>query len=288
MNTNNRPYFGVAGFPPSFFESYKKREMVFEWLAGLGLDWIELQNTYGVKMKDEQASLYRSLAEKHKIKLSIHAPYYINLASARDEVVERSKDNIVKCFELAVKIGAERVIFHPGHFPGSTEDDRKAAVDKIISGLNALKPLLPTDEVFIYPETAGKCKQIGSVEEIITICENVDYARPCIDMAHVHGFEGGILTSAAAIVKVFDKIEDSLGDKGLKDAHFHVYPVEINIHGEKKHCAFGDTLDGVPFYPLAEDFITAVKGKKLTPVIICEARDSQDSGALLMKKLYGS
>lgn len=293
-----RVMFGVAGFPPAFFESgfKKKRENIFEWLKVLGLDWVELQNTYGVKMKDEQAYLYRKLAEEYKIGISLHAPYFITLASADDGVVQRSKERILQCFELASKIGSKRIIFHPGHFPGNSGKDREDALKKIVYGLNSIKNKIP-EGIYLYPETAGKRSQVGSVHEIIYICSQVKYARPCIDVAHVHGFENGKLTTPESIIEVLNLIEGTLGRSYLEETHFHMYPVEIDHNGEKKHRAFEDRIENQQielfqevkenrYYPLPEHFIRAIKYKGLRPVVVCEARDSQDRGALLMKSLY--
>lgn len=298
MNTKQMPFFGVAGFPPAFFESiYKKRrENIFEWLDSINLDWVELQNTYGVKMKDEQAYLYRRLAETYNIGISLHAPYYITLASADEEVIKRSKERILQCVALAMKIGAERIIFHPGHFPGNTKEDREAAIKKIVEGLNSIENQIP-EGIYIYPETAGKRIQIGSVEEIINICSQVKFARPCIDVAHVHGFENGKLKSAESIIEILNLIEQKLGRKYLEETHFHMYPVEIDRNGEKRHKAFEDRIENQQielfqeniedrYYPLAEHFVQALKYKKVFPVVVCEARDSQDRGAKLMKEIF--
>ena len=292
--------FGVAGFPPSFFKSEygRKRERIFQWLAEIGLDWIELQNTYGVKMKEEQALLYKKLSDSFRIGISIHGPYYITLASADKNIVQRSKDRILQCYALAEILGAQRIIFHPGHFPGNSANDRKSGLEQIINELISLEHLLSNRGIFLYPETAGKKSQIGSVQDIITICENVSYTKPCIDVAHVHGFESGSLTTRANILNVLTQIEESLGKKALLDTHFHMYPIEIDHTGEKKHRAFHDRINEIQldlfgdsdncdrYYPLPEHFIDAIKEKRLKPIVVCEARDSQDSGALLLKKLY--
>ncbi len=298
-NINSEVRFGVAGFPLTFLNSdyRKKRENIFMWLKEIGLNWIELQNTYGVKMKDEQAHIYRELAEKFQIGISIHAPYYITLASADEDVVSRSKERILQCYELAIKLNSKRIIFHPGHFPGKSIEERQEALEKIIYELNSLKSHLPAKDIFLYPETAGKKSQIGSVSDIIAICKQVDYTRPCIDVAHVHGFENGSLTSQQSILDILQKIESELGRDILKQTHFHMYPVEVDHNGEKKHKAFDDIIECPQlslfdtelknrYYPLPEDFIGAIKMKNLTPVVVCEARDSQDYGAQLMKKLY--
>lgn len=284
--------FGVAGFPPNFKTSpYKnKRERIFEWLHSIGLDWIELQNTRGVKMPEKQALEYRMLAEKYGIGISIHAPYYIAFASRNPDVVERSKQRMLQCVHLAQLLGSERIIFHPGYPPGKTQEDRRIGMVRLIGALRELEPQIPAG-VYIYPETAGKRSQLGSVEEVLEICNSVKYARPCLDMAHIHAFQLGSLRDVHSILGIFEQAVNSLGPDVLKKLHIHMYPVEYDHNGEKKHKAFADISDAVadmPYYPTAENFITAVSGLDLDTVVICEARDTQDVGAILMKHLlYG-
>lgn len=294
------PLFGVAGFPPNFFKSdlRKSRENIFQWLDDLQLDWIELQCTRGVKMKAEQACRYRDLAKQHGIGISIHGPYFISLASSDPNVVARSRERILQCFNLATELESDRIIFHPGFFPGNTDDDRKTAVERIIRELNALKDDVPKG-IHILPETAGKISQIGSIDEIIKICESVEYARPCIDLAHIHAFERGSLWTAQSIINVFLKIKNCLGKEYVDDLHVHMYPVEYNEHGEKKHKAFSDVTDSHEqlslfqsiqelnkFFPRAEAFVEAIKALGIHPVVVCEAYNTQDEGARLMKKIY--
>jgi deoxyribonuclease-4 len=293
-----KPYFGVAGFPPAFFESEfrKNRSNIFEWLSNIGLDWIELQNTYNVKMKDEQATLYRKLAEKYRIGISLHGPYYITLASGDREVVKRSVNRIFQCFHLAEVIGSKRIIFHPGHFPGSSEEDRKNAIKQLVNVLRAIENDVPKD-IHLYAETAGKKSQIGSLEEIVEICKNISFVKPCIDLAHVHAFRDGDLTTPEKIHVVLNYLETELGKSMLDDSHFHMYPVEIDKNGEKKHRAFEDRIEvsqlslfnaDIPllYYPRPEHFINAIKRKGLAPVVVCEALDSQERGARIMKDLF--
>jgi deoxyribonuclease-4 len=212
----------------------------------------------------------------------------------------RSKDRILQCFALADKIDSKRIIFHPGHYPNKGDDSaRKNAIVKIAEGLNELKCERPKG-VYIYPETAGKRSQIGSVDDIMELCELVDYARPCIDVAHIHGFEGGSLTSSESIIRILDRVEKRLGLDYLSLLHFHMYPIEVDRNGEKKHKAFHDRIENSQmtifesedsaatdrYYPLAEDFIVAIKSKNINPVVVCEARDSQERGAVLMRSIF--
>lgn len=292
--------FGIAGFPPAFFESEfrKKRENIFQWISTLRLDWIELQCTYGVKMKESQAILYRELAEKYQIGISIHAPYYITLASADTDVVARSVERIFQAFNLANIIGATRIIFHLGHFAGTSPADRSKGLQQLIDTLNAIKDDIP-DGIFLYAETAGKKSQLGSIEDIARVCMEVSYVKPCLDLAHVHGFRDGTLKSAHSIYSVLDFFECQLGRSVFDDMHFHMYPVEIDHTGEKKHRAFDEHNTNVQaslfaemqddlFYPRPEHFIAAIKSKDIAPVVVCEALNSQEIGARIMKDLYYS
>jgi len=233
--TNNKIKFGVAGFPINFFSSKygKKRENIFTWLKELNLDVIELQCTYGIRMKEEQANLYRELAKESDITLTMHAPYYISLASQKDDVVERSKQEVIKAFELAQILNVNRIIFHPGAGYGKTEEDRKNGLNKLISALNSIKKDIKKTNIKIYPEIGGKINQLGSLEEIIEICKKVEYARPCIDLAHLHARELGSITSKDKIIMALKKIEKELGRNILEETHFHVYPVDYTDKGEK-------------------------------------------------------
>ena len=293
----NKIKFCVAGYPINFFNSKygKKRENLFTWIEEIGLDGIELQCTYGIRMKEEQANLYRELAKSHNLILTIHAPYYISLASKNEDVVERSKLEIKKAFELAKILDVKRIIFHPGAGYGKTSKDRQDGLKRLIDALNSIKNDIDTEHIKIYPEIGGKVNQLGSLDEIIEICKKVDYARPCIDLAHLHARELGSMNSKDKIVDVLKKIESELGRNTLEETHFHVYPVDYTDKGEKIHKAFGEKKEDSQlslfeedneYMPKAQDYIAAIKEMGIEPITICEAHNTQDIGALLMKDLY--
>ncbi|MCY2929822.1 MAG: TIM barrel protein, partial [Planctomycetota bacterium] len=110
------PLFGVAGNPPRFFKSPLggERANAPAWLAGLGLDALEVQCTFGVRMPPDRAEAFRNNAQRHGITLSLHAPYYINLASANPAVLASSFNHLTRSVELAKALACRRVIFHPG------------------------------------------------------------------------------------------------------------------------------------------------------------------------------
>lgn len=293
---NNKPLFGVAGFPVNFFASEigKKRENIFLWLSNIGLNVIELQCTYGIRMKEEQAIHYKQLASKYNIVMTIHAPYYISLSSLNPEVVKRSKEEMKKAFSLAKLLGVKRIIFHPGGGYGKTTEQRTTGLAQLIDALNSIKDEVDTENIKLYPEIGGKTAQLGSLNEIIEICKKVDYAYPCIDLAHLHARELGSMNSTEKIVEVLKKIEEELGREYLEQTHFHVYPVDYGDKGEKVHKAFGEkkdnqislTDDEQEYLPRAKDYIEAIKKLNINPITICEAHNTQDVGAQLMRDIY--
>jgi deoxyribonuclease IV len=294
LKIKSKILFGVAGFPVNFFSSKygKNRDNIFQWLAELDLNILELQCTYGIRMREVQARKYKELSEKHNIILTIHAPYYVNLGSLNEETVKNSIEEIKKAFALAKLLGSKRIIFHPG---GGYGQNRKEGIDRIITNLNIIKTEIDIEDIFIYPEIGGKVSQLGNLDEIIEICKKVDYAYPCLDLAHLHARENGSLNSKEKIIAILDKVENELGRKYLENAHFHIYPVAYTEGGEKMHKAFGDKKIGQAslfeeeeeeYMPAATNFIDSLKVKKIEPMVICEAFNTQEIGAMLMKDLY--
>ena len=293
-------FFGVAGNPPNFWRSEYSgdRANAPEWLHRIKLDALEIQCTYGVRMPEERVLAFREFSEKFGIILSIHGPYYINLGTSDIGKIDNSLNELRKAVELAHKIGSRRVIFHPG----AIEEDRDKAISHAISALKRFEDENDLQEVCLFPEIDGVINKLGSLEDILEICYSVKRAWPCIDLAHHHARNNGCLKSKENFIAILNTIEEKLGPEALENLHFHISPVDWNKSGEKAHKAFDDVIPEPPqlflfkdeyprdivFSPRYEPFIESIVERNLTPIIICEAKDSQDIGALAMKKYYKS
>jgi len=125
------------------------------------------------------------------------------------------------------------------------------------------------------PETAGKEGQLGTLNEILTLCESVKLTEPVIDWAHLHARSKGLIKTKEDYTKVLDEIEKRLGTEAIKNLHIHFTPVEFTDRGERKHHPMDETQYGPSFKPLAE--LIAQLG--LRPVVISETplldRDSK-------------
>lgn len=285
--------FGVAGNPPNFWESaYRKdRGLAPVWLREIGLDALEIQCTYGVRMPDKRAALFREQSEEHDVALSLHAPYYITLGTEDPQKRENSLRDLRKSINLAKKLGSQRVIFHPG----SAHGDRPSALKRAIEALRNLEADTDFRDVELYPEIAGKSGQLGTLDDILEMCAEITSAWPCLDLAHLHAREGGSLVQQENFESVLDRVVDTLGTKALGKLHFHMYPVNWGPKGETGHVGFDEPRELMlsteaiePLQPPYKPFLHMMAERELSATVICEAKDSQDIGALAMKEYFES
>ena len=61
-----------------------------QWVYSLGLNAFEYSFRKGVKLKEETGAKIREQAEKYGVAMSVHAPYYINLANGAPEKFEKT------------------------------------------------------------------------------------------------------------------------------------------------------------------------------------------------------
>lgn len=285
--------FGVAGNPPNFWESAYRKDRGFApaWLREIGLDALEIQCTYGVRMPDKRAVLFHEQAVEHDISLSLHAPYYITLGTDDPQKRENSLRDLRKSIDLAKKLGSRRVIFHPG----SALRDRPSALRRAIEALRILEGDTDFGDVELYPETAGKAGQLGSLDDILEMCAEIEGAWPCLDLAHLHAREGGSLVTQADFENVIDRVASALGSEALTKLHFHMYPVKWGPKGETGHVRFDETRKPTlsaetvdPLQPPYRPFLHMLADRELSATVICEAKDSQDIGAMAMKEHFES
>ena len=274
--------FGVAGVPVN----YKgKPNDFYNWLKDMNLNAYEVQCTFGFKMSDKTKQLV-SQAQNDGFYISIHGPYYINLGSVNSAVVERSIDILKQGIELAKSINCTRIIFHPGGGHENTETGRKDAIKRIINHLNDISSQVDMGDVKFYPEIGGKTANLGSLDEIIEICKQCEYAYPCIDIAHLHAREFGSIKSKDILRAKLEHLRTELPNKFDK-VHFHAYTINYGDKGEIKHLVHGENMpNGEEGLPNLDWFVALLHEFNLEPWVISEAHDSQELGAKYMRDKY--
>lgn len=275
--------FGPSGNSDLFYQQgHKSSKEAPSWLREMGLDAYEYQCNKGVKIGVEAARQLKEEAKNNNIQLSIHAPYFINLASAEEEKRENSINYIIETLSIAKVMDAKRIVVHAG---SCAKLDRtlalKIAKATLIKAINKAKELGLYD-IHICPETMGKMNQLGTLEEIIEFCLLDENLLPTIDFGHLHARGLGCLNNYEDYERIFNMIENHLGNDRLKIFHIHYSRIEYTSGGEKKHWCYDDTEYGPEFEPIAE----IIYKKSISPTIICESRGTMAQDALKLKKIY--
>ena len=277
--------FGPSGNSDAFFEAgLKNSEQSAVWVKNLGLDAFEYSFGRGVLMSEEKAlSIGKAFAENN-VKISVHAPYYINFANPDPEMIEKSIGYVLKSAEMVRLMGGERIIIHPAT---QGKDARDVAFARSVDNFKKLTEVIYQKDMqnLIYcPETMGKMAQIGTIEEITEICAIDKIYVPTVDFGHVNSREQGSLVTKEDYISRLSFMIDKLGYEKMKHFHIHFSKIQYSVKGEIKHLNFDDQVFGPNFEPLADALIEL----NLEPVVICESAGQQDNDALYMKNCYFS
>ena len=265
----DRPRFGPAGIPWGFRETGLPISAVPTYLHAEGLDAFEYEAVHwGQKPQvgREDAETLGSNAKKHNMWLSVHGSYFINLCGEM-KVVEASKKRLMACATAANWMGAHTLVFHPGFYGQKTPKEALQTCVKAMNDVvNSMRSLGVTN-VNLGPEVAGKVFQLGTLDEILTLCERVESTQPVIDWCHIHARERGKLKTLEDFRSVTAEVEKRLGTDAAKNLHCHFTKVEFTAKGERRH----HTLDEVRFGPDFEFLAALIKERDLKPVIISES-----------------
>jgi len=292
--------FGPSGNDILFYAQGNKTSVQAPaWLAAMGLSAFEVNFGRGIKMGDKMAQELGAEARKHNIAVSIHAPYYINLASPDPAYVKKSYGYIKSCLDVARKInsplqgegvappkggdgvGPSRLVVHIG---SQCDLPREVAIENCKRNIKWVADELVKNgftDFLLGIETMGRPKAIGNVREVCEICRDAGpYIVPVLDFGHINAIERGSLQkNPARFREVIDYCIETLGREKMERVHIHFSAIEFTQNGECRHTTLDDPKWNFPFEPLAQ----VIKEYKLQPTIICESEDimAQDAKQLL-------
>ena len=277
--------FGPAGNSESFYaQGYKASWQAPKWLHDLGLTAYEYSFGRGVNLSDEMAGKIRLEAEKWDVAVSVHAPYYINLANPDPEKREASFRYLLESARLVALLGGDRVVVHAG---AEMKMERAEALQNCRAGiLEAYRRMddLGLSHVHLCPETMGRPSQIGNLAETLEFCQLDGRLLPCVDFAHLHALGQGALRETADFARVLDAAEAALGIERARRMHVHFSTIEFTAAGEKRHRTFAEEAYGPRFQFLAP----LLKERGYAPRIICECKGTMAEDAREMLRLYGA
>ena len=276
--------FGPAGNSDSFSQVHKSSLAAPRWIADLGLDCYEYQCGKGVHVGEETARKVGENAKAAGITLSLHAPYFINLANPDPEALKKTTGYITGACLVASQMGAGRVIIHSGALMKRTRREALDIAKKSLREVIAACDDQGFGHMTLCPETMGKINQLGDLDEVLELCTLDERLVPCIDFGHLYARSLGAADGPEAMARMLDRVEEVLGGERAPAFHSHFSHIQFTPNGgEKCHRTFdNDDGYGPDWAPLAAE----VARRGWNPTFICESAGTQAEDALTMKRVY--
>lgn len=275
--------FGASGNCYSFYaEGHSHTEEAAAFMKERGLDCFEYSFGRGVRITEAKAISLAEAFEKEGVEISVHAPYFVNLANPDDEMAAKSYTYVLDSAKALKLMGGKRCVFHPA---SQGKEERGRAVERTLDRLKYLRDYIYLNDLqdcMFCPETMGKTAQIGTPEEIVRFCEVDPVFTPCVDFGHVNARGQGCLKTAEDYKNLLSDMLGRLGYERMKHFHVHFSKIMYGAKGEIKHLTFADEVYGPEFEPLA----TALHELKLEPYIVSESDGTQAEDAAEMKRIY--
>ncbi len=265
--------FGTAGKPHS--TPNDSTVSAVRRIHELGLDCMEIEFVHGVQLGKGKATDVALAAASFNIKLSVHAPYYINLNAREPEKVRASQIRILESARIASICGAGSVVIHTAFYLG---DPPETAWPVIKRNLKDVLNVIQSEglAVTVRPEVMGKGTQFGTVEEVLRLCSELEGTAPCIDFAHIHAATGANNT-CEEFAEILERIKGTLGREALETMHIHCSGIQYGAKGERKHLNFEESdFNYKGLMKVLRDY--EVKG-----LLICESPNLEEDARLLQE-----
>ena len=275
-------HFGTVGAPISTPKKPGGSVGAILHLVELGLDALELGWVQSVRVSEETCALIRQVSEQNGVKISVHAPYFINL-NASDEEWPKSRKRLMDAAHYGYLAGATDIVFHPGSYFGKpAEEVLPLAVERLAGCVQEL--CAQDNRVILRPETMGRSALLGSLDDTLVMSKGVPGVRPCLDFAHLHARLGdGSMNTYEEWARLLETyrhaFKDTLGDQALQELHIHLSGIEYGPKGEKEHLRVEEAdLDMRALFRALRDFHCGGR-------ILCESPVMEDD-ALILKHTW--
>jgi deoxyribonuclease-4 len=151
--------------------------------------------------------------------VACHALYLINLATADDELYEKSVATMCATVDVACAIEADGVIFHVGSHLGAGLD---AGMARVVGALERILDRCEGDTWLLMENSAGAGATIGrSLDELAALVEALD-GHPrlglCLDSAHLY-VSGVDVTDPTVVDRLVREVRTTVGLKRLRALH---------------------------------------------------------------------
>ena len=192
------------------------------------------------ELDEKDLAAFLSTLEEHGIgPLVAHAPYTMNLCSAKPETVEFARRAMREDLARMERLPGHLYNFHPGSHVKQGADE---GIRLICEGLNEV--LVPGLATTVLLETmAGKGTEVGrSFEELARIIDGVDHDEllgVCLDTCHVSDAGYDIVGDLGGVLDEFDRV---IGLDRLRALHLNDSKNPLGSHKDRHERIGAGTL----------------------------------------------
>ena len=224
------------------------------------------------ELDEKDLAAFLSTLEEHGIgPLVAHAPYTMNLCSAKPETVEFARRAMREDLGRMERLPGHLYNFHPGSHVKQGADE---GIRLICEGLNEV--LVPGQATTVLLETmAGKGTEVGrSFEELARIIDGVDHDEllgVCLDTCHVADAGYDIVGDLGGVLDEFDRV---IGLDRLRALHLNDSKNPLGSHKDRHERVGAGTLG-------LETFRAVVREPRLAglPMVLETPQDGLDGWA---------
>jgi deoxyribonuclease-4 len=171
-----------------------------------------------------------------------HAVYIINLATTSSTLLKQSVGSLVFYMELAERIGADGVIFHPGSHKGAGFEPM---LPQMARALGEVLARADSNAKLVIENSAGQGGCVGcTFDEVGRIVEAAgsDRVHVCLDTAHAfaNGYE---LRTPDGIDAALHRFDETIGLSRLAAIHANDSRAEFQSNVDR-HANIGDGFIG--------------------------------------------
>ncbi len=264
--------FGVSGLPIGSGSKKINYASGIEYVKSIGLDAMELLFVRSVNVTHKNSHKILKTKLDNDFYLSAHGSYYVNLNAEEHEKQEQSLGRIISAAEALSMVKGRSLVLHPGFYMKNSKEETYNTIKE-----NLLR--LPYIGIDYRLETTGKGTQFGTLEELVSLCKEVDSCKLCIDFSHIHARQNGSLKGYKDFANILQYVLDELGRPALDDLHMHMGGINYSVKGERHHL------------PLAEsdfNYVECLKALKDFNVKGCVIAEGPlvEKDALLLKNTF--
>ncbi len=229
-------------------------------IVELKLNAFEIEFVRSIYLNEKDAEEVGKVAKGLGVRLSLHAPYFLNLCSKNAKVIKDSKERILKSLEIGEIAGTDAVAVHAAYYSGLTSEQAYEKLKENILDILDKTKSKGVKNIKFGLETMGKSSQFGSLEEVIQLCKEVNSKQlvPYLDFGHIFVRDDGRINYG----EIFHKLEE------LRLDH-------INSHfsgmSQNKRREFVDIHTPINNHPPFEPLAKEVLKRKLDITIISES-----------------